>query len=538
MTIKTEDTIELKTIHDKILKLFNIEKVEELKEKLFEVTMDKNNPKIFKEYLKIIKGHEDTDWIQAIYEHYLSDREEKSQDYTPICLSKLCSSLTRRVGSETVYDMCSGSGSLTLQKYEQNHNANFILHELDPNVLPFCLFNLCLKNIDAVVVLGDTLKCENKEAYRINPTKKYGYVTRDNSFLQYKFDTVISNPPFNLKVEDEYKVDGLVIPSKTANYHFIMKALSYLKPTGQSAFILPAGVLTSSQEAQARKYLLERGYLKAVITCPDKMFENTNIPVVIFVLTKDSVNEVVLINAREKCDTLIRDMCGELHMKNRVYHKAMNVFSDDHIEWIADNVVNPIAELGLVTSVPCKKILEESKDYALAPSRYVGFKPESDHSRSFKEIVTDINKLRVEKNKVKLTVNLSTITSNPNIPYAQKKAFQELLDNISQAEEFNDVMNKSFEGLRKVNSDFDCPDLVDEKYVTISKTKNMFKLENTTKDEPLESLRDAFVSWQTLIKYLNNREVEYLIELRDKMLPLLMSGELDVNCIELPENEA
>ena len=54
----------------------------------------------------------------------------------------------------------SGSGALTIQKWNENNDLKFICKEYDSRVIPFLLFNLAIRNIDAEVIHCDVLSDE------------------------------------------------------------------------------------------------------------------------------------------------------------------------------------------------------------------------------------------------------------------------------------------------------------------------------------------------------------------------------------------
>lgn len=63
-------------------------------------------------------------------------------------------------------------------------------------------------------------------------------------------------------------------------------------------------------------------------------------------------------------------------------------------------------------------------------------------------------------------------------------------------------------------------------YFQTSKAKDEFKFENTSKDIVSSVLILILNSWKQHIYYLNNEENRYLAELRDALLPDLMTGKL------------
>lgn len=120
-------------------------------------------------------GNLRTDWMQKIYQYYLADRKEKKQDYTPSSLAQFMGLLAGN--SESVTDMCAGSGALIIQKWNQNCNTEFIAIEIDENVIPFLLFNMVLRNIRCDVFLMDALTDEEpKKKWTITRGEKYGCI--------------------------------------------------------------------------------------------------------------------------------------------------------------------------------------------------------------------------------------------------------------------------------------------------------------------------------------------------------------------------
>ena len=78
--------------------------------------------------------------------------------------------------ADVVIDMCAGSGALTIQRWAQNPDQKFRLYELDANVMPFLLFNLAVRNIDASVCRSDALQDEVYEQWTVQKGEKYGRV--------------------------------------------------------------------------------------------------------------------------------------------------------------------------------------------------------------------------------------------------------------------------------------------------------------------------------------------------------------------------
>jgi hypothetical protein len=71
-------------------------------------------------------------------------------------------------------------------------------------------------------------------------------------------------------------------------------------------------------------------------------------------------------------------------------------------------------------------------------------------------------------------------------------------------------------------------DFVLEDYITFTKAKNEFVFKCNDKDIFPDILRQFFVVWKNQIALLNTMQNQYLAELRDALLPDLMSGKIQL----------
>ncbi|SIR09260.1 N-6 DNA Methylase [Alkalispirochaeta americana] len=84
---------------------------------------------------------------------------------------------------------------------------------------------------------------------------------------------------------------------------FVQHMLAVLKSDGRLATVMPHGVMfRGGEEAEARKYFMDHGYLEAIIGLPASLFYGTGIPACILVLNKKDANKrknghVLFINA-------------------------------------------------------------------------------------------------------------------------------------------------------------------------------------------------------------------------------------------------
>lgn len=509
--------MELSAICENVMRVFEIENIKDLSHTLYDCVINNKFDK-YAEYESVI-GNLSQDMLQKVFQYYEADRKEKMQDYTPPTLARFVGKLTEAKDEKTVLDLCAGSGALTIQKWNLNHNFNFVCVELDKKVIPFLLFNLAVRNINATVINGDVLKDEIYNSYIVQKGEKFSTVTITDKTDIPKSDSCISNPPYNIKwqipafaqLEPRFSECELP-PESNANYAFVLTGLS--KCTGKAAFILSNGVLmpNNGQEQDIMKYLVKSNYIDSVILCPDRMFEKTSIGVCIMVIDKrKTATHINFVDMRQTYEQEQREQKGQFggaSHENRSYKKNIKIFSDKQIEK-AIAAMKAGADIPMFSKSVSPQTVAEN-NYILAPSRYIDFeesKAENKH-REYAEIVNDINRVISEKNACKLTINESL---------AKKLGFD-----ISLFHKENDNNETLGDLLKSLGAD----PLVKANYFATSKNKNEFKFENKSKDTVSSVLVMILQTWKQHIYYLITEENRYLTELRDALLPDLMSGEI------------
>jgi len=186
------------------------------------------------------------------------------------------------------------------------------------------------------------------------------------------FDFGVANPPFSNKAwrtgldpeNDVYhRFEYGIPPNKNGDYAFLLHILTSLKSTGKGAVVLPHGVLfRGNVEADIRRELVRRGYIKGIIGLPPNLFYGTGIPACILVLGKDATScvstGIFMIDASQG---FMKD--GN---KNRLRHqdirKIVDVFN-------AVETQNPASLPRYARMVSRAEI--ESNDYNLNLPRYI-----------------------------------------------------------------------------------------------------------------------------------------------------------------------
>lgn len=248
---------------DKIIDLYinNRQKLEYIADELSEgIDLNDKDSDLFLEYFQT--------------EH--SDRKALKQDYTPGEISKLIYKLVKRDG--LVLDLCAGTGSLSIPwLIDGNSNERIMeFREYSKRATAFLLLNLIIRKANATVRQMDVLTEECFQVLEVGSPPN----------IEHKFDVIISNPPYSQNWSPVSLIDELKAPPKSkADYAFIIRGLENLSDDGVMVMVLPHGVLfRGNAEGEIRKWLLEKGYIEAVIGLPDSMFQNTGIPVCLVII--------------------------------------------------------------------------------------------------------------------------------------------------------------------------------------------------------------------------------------------------------------
>ena len=241
---------------------------------------------------------EDDDLLGDAYEYLMKNfatesGKSKGQFYTPAEVSRVMAQVIgvgeATSGGQTIYDPTCGSGSLLIKAHDEalartGYDLALYGQEMDNATHALARMNMILHGCPtAEIGKGNTLS---------NPL-----FTQGDASLK-TFDFVVANPPFSNKswsnglnpTEDLFGRFALGIPpKKNGDYAFLLHLLASMKSTGKGAIVMPHGVLfRGNAEAEIRRNIVKRGYIKGIIGLPANLFYGTGIPACIVVLDKEN----------------------------------------------------------------------------------------------------------------------------------------------------------------------------------------------------------------------------------------------------------
>lgn len=228
----------------------------------------------------------DDDPVNVLFQEEHGDRDKFKQDYTPPELARLVAEMAHcdtGKAPATIADLCAGTGTLTLACLRKFPHAYYHCEEVTARAIPFLLFNLAIRGVNAEVFQQDVLTREVTASWRLIPDGKgFSDISAGTEARYEKYDLVVSNPPYSLRWEpfDSLRWRWGQAPKKAADFAFVETGLCMMADGGEALFIVPHGVLFRGQtEAGIRESILRDHLLKTLVGIPANLFLNTQIPV-------------------------------------------------------------------------------------------------------------------------------------------------------------------------------------------------------------------------------------------------------------------
>jgi type I restriction enzyme M protein len=232
------------------------------------------------------------DAYEYLMRHFATESgKSKGQFYTPAEVSRVMAKVIGMTGvkssNQSLYDPTCGSGSLLLRAHDEAKAAtgvdvSIFGQEMDVSTRAMAKMNMILHN------------CPTADVRQENTLASPQFTNKDGSLKT--FDFAVANPPFSTKAwrnglnpsADGYgRFEYGIPPAKNGDYAFLLHFLASLKSTGKGAIILPHGVLfRANAEAEIRREIVRRGFLRGIIGLPANLFYGTGIPACILILDK------------------------------------------------------------------------------------------------------------------------------------------------------------------------------------------------------------------------------------------------------------
>ena len=230
------------------------------------------------------------DAYEYLMRHFATESgKSKGQFYTPAEVSRIMAQVlgvreAKTSAATTVYDPTCGSGSLLLKVGDEAGTPHVSLYgqEKDQATTGLARMNMVLHDFPAAEIRqGNTIT--DPKLGNGGELKTYDYVVANPPFSDKRWSTGLdpSEDP-----HERFKGFG-VPPAKQGDYAYLLHIVRSLKSMGKGACILPHGVLFRGHaEAEIRRNLVRRGYIKGIIGLPANLFYGTGIPACIVVIDK------------------------------------------------------------------------------------------------------------------------------------------------------------------------------------------------------------------------------------------------------------
>lgn len=423
-----------------------------------------------------------------------SDRDNLKQDFTPQSLAYFLAGISVTGKERKILDVCAGSGALTYQASLLNPSAEYTCIEYDEKMIYALIIMFKLLKLTGYVIHYDVLKRELKQAYSI----KNGILQQPLLIynLPNDFDLVISNPPFNID-----------------NSAFLKFSLDHSE---KASFIFCNSVLDD------KKFDLKQ-FVNKLIKCPEKMFDKTGIPTIVFTISRKPNENIAFFDLNnDYCTkTIIELNRGGTDEKdashyNRLYQKEKKILKPESVDFVKNANTN----LNNFCSFVRRSEVKE-----LRFSNYI--KHNEDPLNSFTDVKQSISELKnIIELQESIQMYINTTFANNVIPGGIDLSL--FVKQKKQSEE----INKNFQMLNDCNPGLDLPKLGEHQTIVETKLNEItFKFKRFPNNNLLAfaplliQILPLFVNY---IYTLNSLENAALKKVRDTLLPYLMNGTLKV----------
>jgi len=284
------------------------------------------------------------DFFATIFEYLIKDYNTDSggkyaEYYTPHAVARIMAAImvTDEPQGVKVYDPGAGSGTLLMNIAHAigESKCSIYSEDISQKSSNMLRLNLVLNNLSHSIphiIKGNTIL----EPY----------------YREEKFDYIVSNPPFKLDFSDfRNDLDKDInktrffagIPNVPNNKKdsmsiylmFIQHIMYSLSAKGKAAIVVPTGFITAQSgiERKIREQIIERGWLRGVVSMPSNIFASTGTNVSVLFLDRQADNEsIVLLDASKMGNTVKEGKNQRTVLTSYEEQKIITVMNDKKAE--------------------------------------------------------------------------------------------------------------------------------------------------------------------------------------------------------------
>lgn len=329
--------------------------------KLFEFSFEQS----FEGYFE-----EKYDFFKDIFEYLIKDYNADSggkyaEYYTPNAVSRIIAHILvpkEEKGNKKCYDPSVGSGSLLMSLAHQigEDKCTIYSEDISQKSSTMLRLNLILNNL----------------THSIPNVIKTNTIAQPFYLEKMKFDYIVSNPPFKLDFSDfrdDLEKDSFKqrffagIPNvpkakkeSMAIYLLFIQHIMYsLNDSGKAAIVVPTGFITAQSgiEKKIRERLVDKGWLRGVVSMPSNIFASTGTNVSVLFLDKKADSEhIILMDASKLGETVKEGKNQRTVLTREEEARIVNTFNNK--EAIED------------LSVAVTKTQVQEKNYSFSAGQY------------------------------------------------------------------------------------------------------------------------------------------------------------------------
>ena len=292
------------------------------------------------------------DFFATVFEYLIADYNKNgggkyAEYFTPHAVATVMARLLvdekEDLKSITCCDPSAGTGTLLMALAHQIGEDRCTIYSQDQSQKSTTMLRLNLILNNLVHSLPNVVQGDSLTAWGHNGM---------NGEMMEQFDYVVSNPPFNVDFSEVVEHKAFLntnrffagipnVPNKKkdsmAIYQcFLQHILYIMKPTGKAAVVVPTGFLTASSgiPLKIKQRIIDRGWLRGVVSMPSNIFANTGTNVsVIFIDKANKDGKIVLIDASKLGEKIKIDNNQKTVLRDFEIEKIINTFKkQDEVE--------------------------------------------------------------------------------------------------------------------------------------------------------------------------------------------------------------